>query len=330
MRNVPLRVRIAVGAIALTTALGAAGCGEQDDDDPATAVHELQAAFDTRDLAALCARLTKPARKQAGSVAHGRPYRCPHDLKRAFDLIEQGSEWGGRPALGKVSGEGDRATATLAQKDGWRADVPLAKESGTWKLAGFFGAEPTEHDRIARTSRARPFPGGAGRPVTVVDNHDQPCGELSDARYPDVSGGCTLRVSDKKVPVRMLTPFGDFRFGNCALEYRMAVASDGRTWTYRWDFDGDSTNGCDDAYPCGSEQGALPWKGRLVSDGRRGYLHHVDMCLWTCIGVFAGDFVTRLVRHEKGWRVEPTDQGATGFKIDGPLAVTSRGLNIRS
>jgi hypothetical protein len=46
----------------------------------------------------------------------------------------------------------------------------------------------------------------------------------------------------------------------------------------------------------------------------------------TCIGLFTGDFVVRLVRDDEGWRVKPTDMGATGFRIDGDLAVSGDGL----
>lgn len=325
--------RVAATVVALTAVLTAVGCGGdgQDPDTPAVAIRELQAAFAAQDLAIICARLTPTARKQAGSVAHGFPTRCKRDVRRALGLVEEGGGWGRRPRVGRIRRNGDRATATLVHDGRWQADVPLEEDDGIWKLAGFFGTAPAKLKAIERTARARPFPPVDGRAVKAFDGDGRPCGELSETRYPFISGGCTFVVSGRDVPFRILTPFGDFKFGECMIDYRLSIGSDGRTWTQDWDVEGSSITGCSDIVDCRTPEGEwLPWKGRLSSDGKGGFLHRSQMCMRTCIGEFAGDFVTRLTRTDRGWRVEPTDEDATGFKVDGDLRVVSdKGLQIR-
>lgn len=323
--------RIGAGVATLALALGGWGCGGGDEpaETPATGIRALQAAFAADDLAALCQRMTPAAREDAGSMGHGVPTTCRRDLRRALEMIEQGGRWGAPPAIARVDANGDRATAILEQESGWQAAVPLVKEDGVWKLDAFFGTGGAEFDVLEKNLRDRPFPDGAdGRPVAVA-NRDGECAELSDARYPHIRGGCKFTVSSRDVPVRMLTPFGDFKFGSCAFDYVVWVDSRGRTWTREWFTDSKTTPGCADLNACYTEDEAFPWKGRLVADGSGGFLHHMDICLRTCVGRYAGVVVMRFARQGRGWRVEPTGRDVTGFKIDGDLRVAKGGLDVR-
>jgi hypothetical protein len=327
--NIPLGIVSTV--LLFAVASNGAGCSIGDDTQSEAAIQELQTGFSTRDMAKICERLTPSARKQAGSVAHGFPTRCKSDVRRAFGLIEEGDGFGPEPSVTRVRRDDKHAVATLTHKGGWRADVPLTQEDGTWKLAGFFGAAPSTLDAIEKSARTSPFPPADGQPIKALDASGRPCGEFSDERYPFISGGCMLTVSSRDVPFRMLTPFGDFKFGDCSVDYRLSIASDGRTWTQLWNVAGSSITGCSDIIDCRTPtRDWLPWKGRLSSDGKGGFLHQAQMCMRTCIGEFAGDFVTRLTHTDRGWRIEPTDKGATGFKIDAALrAASGKGLRIQ-
>lgn len=322
--------------IAVAATIGsAAGCSEQDEardiaHPVAAAVAQLRDAFADEDVAAICGRMTKPAQKQAGEVAHGDATTCERDLRRAFKIVEDGDGWSEeKPVVRRVEVRGDWATAKL-KHGAWIADVPLSRERGIWKLAGFFGADPAKFERMTNAWRGRPYPPATGKPLEAVDAGGNPCPDLSDERYPMLSGGCSFKVSTESAPIRMLTPFGDFKFSDCSVEYRVLVDRSGRTASDQWDFENDEQPGCSDIRPCVGGQNYLPWKGRLASDGDGGYLHRMDMCLRTCIGQFAGNFTMRLVRDDDGWRVEPTYQGDTGFKIDGDLAVSTLGFDLRN
>lgn len=320
-----------VATVVLALALSTAGCGGdgQASDDPATAVHALQSAFASRNLGAICRRMTPAAHKEVGSVAHGVPTTCRADLQRAFGVIERGGPWGRKPAIVRIDEDGDRATVVLTNRDGWRGEVPMVEQGGVWKLAAFFGAGQAAADAFYAAAADSPFPAASdGRPVEFVDGDGRPCGELSKARALRPLGSCALSVPEQTLPLRMLTPFGAFKFGDCSLEYRLHVDGQGRTWTNEWNIDGSSQTGCADVEEC-FDQEKLPWKGRLVDDGRGGFLHRVHACVRTCIGMFVGDIVTRLVRHGRGWRIEPSGRDATGLRFDDDLRVTEHGLDIR-
>jgi hypothetical protein len=328
--------RRATATVVAVMMVGLSACSSEqpegrDGQAVAADVRTLQAAFAAGDMAALCRQMTKPAVRQAGGFVHGLPtLYCERDLRRAFKILRDGGGWRAtRPAVSRISARSGRATATLAHRDGkWKADVPLTDSGGRWKLAGFFGADVAEVAAIEKSSQARPFPAPRGEAVEVADVDGRACSDLSDSEYPQITGGCSFTVSDRTVPVRMLTPFGEVDFGNCAISYRVSVDASGRTWTDRWE--ATTHAACSDIDPC--KEGSFdyhPWKGRLVKDGRGGYLHHMDMCLRTCIGTFVGDLVMRMVRDQKGWRVEPTDQGASGFRFDGPLAVRGKQIDVQ-
>lgn len=332
-----LKAGLAVAGVAAV--LGAAGCSSEDNGAPesrhpaAVAVRELQQAFAARDMARICDRMTPTAQRQAGEVAHGTPTTCEKDLRRAFKIIDEGG-WGedGEPVVTRTDASGSRATATIEHDDGWRADVELMRQDGVWKLAGFFGVPPREfdlfEDRLRRYSPREP----GGQSIEVVDGAGEPCPSIRRSGQSEVAGGCVFEVSAASVPIRMLTPFGDFKFANCSVDYRVAVTPQGDTWTTSVAFENPDT-GCSDLNACVTEKDVekdQPWKGQLVSDGDGGYTHHTIMCLRTCIGLFAGDFFMRLTRDDEGWKVETSDEGSTGFKIDGDLKVTGDDFDVRT
>lgn len=324
----------------LAGVVGTAGCSSGDDEEPdlrqpvTAAIEKLQGAFAAGDMATICRHMTWTAKDQAGRVAHHFPTKCEPDVRRVFRIIRNGGGWSeaGAPTVERVRENGtDGAMATLVGPGGWRADVPLVSRGGRWKLAGFFGLAPAQFERISAISRARPFPPPArGSAVKAVDGGGRACETPADSDYPEISGGCSLTVATDSVPIRMLTPFGDFKFDDCGLSYRVSVDGEGRTWTSDWNTVGTTGPGCSDVQACeGQGFDHNPWKGRLSNDGRGGYLHEMDMCMTTCIGLFAGRFVVRLTRDGRRWSAAGTTRGATGFRLDGPLTVDGKGLALR-
>lgn len=249
-------------------------------------------------------------------------------------MIAGGGGWleGDKPRVAAVRTEGVRGWVTLTS-DGWRADVPFTRASGAWKLEGFFGLGLEHLERIERHAPQRPFP-EPERPVNVSTERGKSCRATSDADYPRIAGGCEMRVTDKSVRVEMLTPFGGFAFGECSIDYRLRIGGQGRTWTSDWAIEGTADSGCSDVEPCVVQRGQvvhfLPWKGRVSGDGDGGFVHRADMCLRTCIGMFAGEYVLELTPADtpSGWRVGPDDAGNTGFRLNDSMDATGDSLTI--
>lgn len=328
------------------TALGAVACGSEEEPPPPEprhaltgVVHQLQDRFDAEDLEGVCALMTREAQVQAGDVGHGQPTACPRDLRRALGMIDGGGGWldGDKPRVSAVRERGRKATVVLAADD-WSARVPFANEGDGWKLAGFFGMNLREFERLEDRYPSRPFPPAAGRAVHVTTDGRSDCGTvyLSPA-YPELKGGCVVRVTNKKVPIKMLTPFGGFEFDTCSVSYRVSIDSYGRTWTDEFEVGrvGNAEGGCADVNPCLHAPQVritrLPWKGRIRSDGNGGFTHHVDMCVRTCIGMFVGEMVVELTPDDDartGWRAEGDEGGSTGYRYDGAFAITGDPLKI--
>lgn len=296
------------------------------------AIDELQQAFVARDHAAICAGLTDAAADQVGLAAHGQPTRCERDLRRMLGLIRRGNGWRheGRPRVIAVDRVGAEARATVALDEHWRAQVPMALEDGRWRLDGMFGDKPLEARQASRALPGSDFPPLYAPDVEVTDVSGSPCPALAAKDYPGVSGGCVLKLSAPAMPVVFLTPFGDFKFGDCSIDYRVHVDSSGRTWTDKWVVAGDlacaDINSCDD-YSKGPPEPfevseTVPWRGVIRSEGDATYLHEMDMCLQTCVGYFIGKLNVRLTEEDGVWRAEPIDGGGdTGFHIGHRLRV---------
>lgn len=323
-------------AVSLALAIVASGCGaDAKDESPigvdhpiADEVSRLQEAREQGDIAAICNRLTRFAQRQAGKMGHGRPTSCDQDVRRAVAMIDSGGGWDDDrdPVVERLRhGRTAAAVATIAA-GAWRAEVPFEHVDGRWRLASFFGSGATL-EPAARTARAAPFPGGRGRALAAVDEAGRPCGEVATRRFPRLSGGCVLEFSNPRVAIDVLTPLGAFRFSDCAVGFRLSVGSDGRSWIDQWAVETPSPreeNGCSDVNQCvvAGTYVYQPWKGRLTRNPDGSYRLVADMCLNTCVGLFTGKYVWRLVRNTDGWRAEPSDAGASGFVIDGELAVT--------
>jgi len=335
------RAALLMSAIAIGSATSIA-CGGEEPPPPeprhpvTTVVHRLQERFAARDYRGVCKLMTRGAQIQAGEVAHSDPTTCPRDVRRVFGLIGAGGGWldGDPPRVAAVRTRGRSATVTLVSGD-WRASVPFVEGSNRWKLGGFFGMRTSQLERIEKQMPREPFPPPAEGLVEVSDGDGRPCPRTSDARYPRITGGCVVHVTDKSAPVEMMTPFGGFKFGDCSVDYRMIVDGDGRTWTDEWAIEGAPESGCSDINECIREReelahDRLPWKGRIRSDGQGGFKHHMDICLRTCIGMFAGEYVLRLTPGDTGtgWRIERDDAGTTGFRLNDSLAVEGDPLRI--
>jgi hypothetical protein len=323
--------------LAVLTLPGLVACGSSPErpepNHPLTdVVHRLQDRFEADDDAGVCALMSKSAADQAGNVGHKSPTTCARDVRRVFGMIESGGGWldGEKPRVVSIE-EGDVASATV-EMDGWRGQVPFVKEGGGWKLASFFGMEPKQFEHIQDAYPSKPFP-RPGRPVTISDSGHNLCPPLSDAKYPRITGGCLIEVSQRSVPVEMLTPFGGFKFDDCNFRYRVHVDGQGRTWTDRWEADGANEGGCADLNSCYRlpdeiRVDVLPWKGRIRSDGRGGFTHNVDMCLRTCMGLFAGEVAFKFAGGANDWRLKPADANDTGVRFNGSMSIESDPLRL--
>jgi hypothetical protein len=323
--------------------LGVIGCGgEGSASDPqprhpiTAVVEELQASFADRDVARICRLMTRAGAVEAGNVAHSTPTTCEKDVKKVFGMIDKGGGWldAGTPRVAAVEEDGDKATAVL-DIDGWRATVPFERDDGDWKIASFIGMGAELLAAVQKDGREEAF-ASRGKGVRISTYGGYTCPPLLSDAYPKITGGCEIRVSDSgPVPVEMATPYGAFKFGDCFVDYRILADEQGRTWTDEWKVEGSGKSGCSDVGPCFDQRpngrvDLLPWAGRIVAGPDGELLHRTRMCVRTCIGMFAGEFVTRLVRDGDRWRIEPTDAGATGFKLDAPLDVYGLPFQIKA
>jgi hypothetical protein len=317
---------------------GVASCGSDDrppePDHPLTqVVHDLQDRFEADDDAGVCALMSASAHEQAGEIGHHDPTSCVRDVRRVFDMIENGGGWldQERPRVMAVA-DGDVALVTL-ETDGWRGEIPFVKESGDRRLAGFFGMDKDQFERTEEAFERKPFP-ATGRGVSVSDAGRNLCPSMSDARYPRITGGCEVEVSQKAVPVEVLTPFGGFKLDDCDIDYRLHIDPLGRTWTDRWRARGGLESSCQEVTSCqrqsSTEQGeALPWPGQIGDDGRGGYTQRVDMCLRTGVGNFVGELMLKFTRDASGgWRLKPTGANSTGVRFNRSMTVEGEPLRI--
>jgi hypothetical protein len=330
-------------------ALAVSGCGDDDDSadrgpvrttpvvgqglppevrHPVTAaIDRLQRAFAARDYRRLCADVTPAAARDAGEAAHGDATTCERDLRRLFDLVREGGGWRhvGRPRVTDVRVEGASAVATVALDRRWRARAWLTRRDGRWRLSGLFGTPLRLAERAGATIEDASFP-PAGDGLTAADATGSPCPALSAARYPELAGGCRIRLRTRIVPLTILTPFGDFEFSRCSLDYSVRVGPDGSTWTEDFEVEGGApgSEACGDVNGCYDQvaESLLPWRGRLRPSGDGEFVHETDMCLRTCVGYFVGKLRVRLVEEDDGWRAEPIDGGGeTGIRFNDQLAV---------
>jgi hypothetical protein len=342
-------VRVFCSVLVLLT-LGSSACGCGDDEQasgdlaPAAPVvgaglppevrhptvetiDRLQRAFAARDYAGFCAWVTPPAARAAGQAAHGKATTCERDVRRLFGLIRKGGGWRhvNAPRVIDVVRQGSAATATVALDRRWRAQVALARRDGRWQLNGLFGVPAGDALRLADGIGDAEFPPPGDASVEAENGDGKPCPDLSEADYPAIEGGCRLTAKGQVAPLTILAPFGDFEFERCSIAYSVRVDSSGRTWTERFDVQGGPKSvACGDVNTCYAPRRQLlvPWRGRIIADGRDGFVHRMDVCIRTCVGFFTGRLNMRLLRDDDGWRAVPIDGGgASGLRFDSPLAV---------
>jgi hypothetical protein len=298
-----------------------------------SAVRALQRAFEARDPAALCELMTANARRQAGSMAHGKPGACVDDVRDALGAIGRGGGWGdaGPPAIDSARVLSDTAAVvTVTAGGGWRAAVPLAREDGRWMLDSFFGTPAKRAGTFAAEIERARFPAIAGTPIAVRNRDGSRCYPLTPESFPRVGGGCSFEVRADGVDFPVLSPFGDFRFRGCDVDYTVRSDPAGRTWTTSLNvFDGrPGGSGCSDVEPCRDAAGEeLPWRGRLrLSDGA--LIHRTAVCLDTCVGMFVGELTQRIARTDGRLRATASPRGvaASGFRFPDRLDVDMNGV----
>ncbi len=345
--KVPCRVAASVGML-VAVALGAASCGDDGDvrwtvPDPepivgrglpaeaqhpsAAAIDVLQRAFVERDYAQICRGITNEAAKDAGNAGHGDPTTCPRDVRRLLGMIHDGGgiRHEGKPRVVDVEASGSKAVVTVALDRRWQARVPMSKVEGSWRLSGFFGTSTVDAERAAKEIPGNDFPAAGGAPVRATRSDGSPCPPVSEDDYPEVRGGCTVKVTGKVAPLTILTVLGDFKFDECALNYRIRIDPSGRTWTDEVQVEGNPKNvTCGDVNACydRAHETEVPWRGRLQTSPDGSFIHRTDMCMTTCVGGFVGELRVRLVPEGDAWRGLPIDGGGdSGLRFDNELAV---------
>ena len=288
-------------------ALSPSNCGKEPqsetDRNPVTvALHDLQRAYLEGRSDAVCARMTDEAKLQAGSMAHGTPTDCETDVERAFRLFDIPQSWldveNPEVTFAQESEKNGVIVELPGRQRGW---IPFVKEDGKWKIDNFFGGKP--------------------------------CGEISAADFPTITGGCKVKALGEKVRISVMTPFGAFKFADCLVSYQFRAAGDGRTWTDFFTVDGPVETGCGDVNPCeiDSTNQTAPWKGRIQQNGED-MIHTAAVCLSTCVGVFRGLLTLRLERDGDKWRgvYQDADVGASGFRFDGELGIEPDDLQLKA
>jgi hypothetical protein len=134
-----------VAAVALAVAIAGPGCGGSRDDDSRdeakrirVAYTQLQTRFAAKDSEGVCARISKAAKEQVGSLGHARPTTCARDVRQLFKWIKPGGGASAQPKATNVAMDGDTATVTARLGDNASAPVRFVEEDGEWKLDSFF------------------------------------------------------------------------------------------------------------------------------------------------------------------------------------------------
>jgi hypothetical protein len=268
----------AVAMTAATSALAACG-GESEQDRVRAAVLDLQRAYADDQPRRACLLLTFDAQREAGDAAHGRAGLCPGDVRRAWGYLRGSTPaaYATAPPVTAVAVDGDRATATIAPARGMRADVPLRREDGSWRVDSFFGAR--ERDAWS----GAPRPPGRERGWRAGDRLSCPPVSVGDDRR--IRGGCTAIVHGG-ISLVVRTVFATSVLARCSYRLVVRVDGHGRTWTKPLSFSNEGA--CGDVVFCTDDRGErVAWTGQLRRE-RGGLRHHVDLCLDTCIGSFAG------------------------------------------
>jgi hypothetical protein len=288
-------------------------------------VERLQNAFADRDMREICRSLSSSAKVQAGTFAEaalgGQP--CPEILAKAFSVVQQSGGWKGArtPAVDGVSGRGSTRLATL-ELDGWQGDIPFTKEAGRWKLDGFFGASLQRVKKTEAEAWSQPFPQPQSR-LSVRDATGRPCPPFTvSKKNMRVTGGCTVEARGERLPIKMMTPFGDLLFGLCSVTFTLRVDSTGRALLDGFNMEGgldDASASCGDVSACSAPdgRGETPWKAQISEEEGEDYAYRADVCIWTCVGSFVGPMDLRVRAGRDGRKALVFGTRRAGIKIGG-------------
>jgi hypothetical protein len=276
------------------------GCGKDDAGDIERMVTQLRSSYLKRDYRAVCSHLTRRTQREIGLIGHLSPTTCEKDMVLRLssdvlsrrDLIE--------PPLHGLDVDGSQATAQATVGAAEPIAVRFAREEGAWKLASLFGA-------ITREAPVRQprVPGGASAPTASWlhgDDTTTPCPALKVRRL-SVEGGCTFYAL-AITTMTMLNVLGDRRYGRCPIGFELHVGPDGSVGigSVQAQLSPDPADICGDVSACRQDDGrTVPWTGRL----ERGRATKLELsvpylCLDTCLGRFAGDFVLDVARGRHG------------------------------
>jgi hypothetical protein len=149
-------VRLAI-VVVLLLALGAPGCGSDDDagrpgpaatdasephdsdeDQARATVERLYASMRAGDADGVCANLSEPAQKQvaAGGIGVGEGATCAEAFQEFFDAADRkgGLNLILKAKVRKIALRRDRGEAKVSFGRGRVGEVPLVKVDGEWKL----------------------------------------------------------------------------------------------------------------------------------------------------------------------------------------------------
>lgn len=129
-------------AAALIAVVAGQGCGggtdgEAEEKQVRSAYAQLQARFEAKDTSGVCARISRKAKRQVGSMAHTQPTTCQRDVRQLFKWIKTDAT--ARPKLLRVTVDGDKATVRTRLSESSTGRIPFVEEDDKWKLDNFFG-----------------------------------------------------------------------------------------------------------------------------------------------------------------------------------------------
>lgn len=126
-----------LAAAGVALAFGA-GCGGDDGQGVRDAFGELRRAYLAQDYRALCASLSRAAKREIGELGHQQPTGCRRDVARNLSAAIVSPRDRPDPTIETISIDGDQATVTATLGGDSPGHVEFVREDGAWKLAQLF------------------------------------------------------------------------------------------------------------------------------------------------------------------------------------------------
>lgn len=136
---------VLIGSTAIAMAIGAAGCGDGDDQRTriANVYDDLAAAVKAGDARAVCGHLGPRANKQVRSAGHLVLQDCAAGLRPMLGELKRARDADGSIASPDLSKADVRLTAVATLSvEGRRIEVPFVEDGDEWKLDSFYGLSP--------------------------------------------------------------------------------------------------------------------------------------------------------------------------------------------